>query len=274
MRGELPGVMRRWMLCAVLGLGAYAQGFTNLDFELPRRGPWPPEINAAQLFPGWTPFLEPPFPEFGFPYVLLNDYCIGSPCIGLYSQPAGAPRPARLSVAMDAGGGGPGGYGEMGLRQTGLVPAEARSLRFKASVWGSGGTLVIRLGGRALPLIPVESQADGVVYGADISFAGGQVTELSLGVLADHSEGIRTSASLDDIQFSPAPVEMPGGPPFIEIRQSGPAQRLEIRFSGVLQMAGDPDGPFTGYPGAVSPYFPGVVHGTRFFRTIPHSAPP
>lgn len=263
----------------------WAQSFTNLDFELPMRRPWPPlpppPNQADSLFPGWTPFLEPPYPGFGFPFVLLDNYCIGSPCVGLYSKASLPPIQGRLMVGLDPGGGGPGGFGEMGIRQVGMVPATARSLRFKAQFLDRPGqTLVVRLAGRQLALIPTETQTNYTTIIADISFASGVVSELSLAVLVDFSQNIRSWTYVDDVQFSPMPATPPSGPPSISMEPyvstpPGDYDHLTrlLRFTGVLQIAEHVDGPFTEYPGAVSPYWVFLLGEMRFYRVIGYQDP-
>lgn len=134
-----------------------------------------------------------------------------------------------------------------------------------------GGTLVVRLAGRELTLIPVEILTRYTTFAADISFASGTVSELSLAVLIDFSHGIQTWTYLDDVEFSPRPATPPSAPPSISLVHS--LFDSEIRFNGTLEISGRADGPFTEYPGAVSPYRVGWGGESRFFRAKAYPFP-
>src|SRR5204863_8899967 len=62
------------------------------------------------------------------------------------------------------------------LGQTGLIPADARSLRFTANLDVS--SLFVTFNGQNLPFIPLTSGSNFEVYAADISRFAGQTGEL------------------------------------------------------------------------------------------------
>src|SRR5204863_3675691 len=73
------------------------------------------------------------------------------------------------------------------LAQTGLVPVTALSIRMKVV-----GEISVSLAGQPVPLFPIGSGANYVLYGGDVSQFAGQAVELRLTAFAPpgHTTGI------------------------------------------------------------------------------------
>lgn len=91
------------------------------------------------------------------------------------------------------------------LAQTGLVPTTAQSLQVKAF----GGILEITFAGQAIPLIPLGTGSNYILYGGDISQFAGQTGELQFIAPALPGPNPYNGVRLDSIVFSPNPVPEP-----------------------------------------------------------------
>ncbi len=197
---------RAWALfvtVAVAATSARAQGtFQNLDFEAAKvvfLTPGKPLIATSNALPGWTA-------TFGASQLTAVPYLAGGGAgvvlFGLY----GSSIDGSFSVGIGAGA-----AGDASISQTGLVPADARSLLFKVSYGGavaSRSTDIVSLGGQSLPLVALSSSRAFTLFGADISQSAGQTETLSFYSLASDPQSPPVYA-LDDIAFSPQIVPEP-----------------------------------------------------------------
>ncbi len=100
-----------------------------------------------------------------------------------------------------------GGPGPASLVQTGVVPPDSRSLYFK----GYANQLQVSLGGNPLNFVPLSTETNYILYGADITPFAGQELQLRLTAPIDRNEifPYRTVSFLDSIEFSPQVVPEP-----------------------------------------------------------------
>ncbi len=201
---------RAWTLfftVAVAATSARAQGtFQNLDFEAAKLvflTPGKPLIATSNALPGWTAALGNR-PVAAVPYVAWGGAGVG--LWGIYGSSIDGSFSAGLAATVD---------GTASISQTGLVPADARSLLFKVSYGGAGAsrsTDIVSLGGQSLPLSALSSGAAFTLFGADISRFAGQTETLSFySSLSDPDPLGPPGYALDDIAFSPQIVPEPGG---------------------------------------------------------------
>jgi hypothetical protein len=116
---------------------------------------------------------------------------------------------------LQAGKGGPGlgTPADTILSQTGLVPAGAKSLQFKAYDPFDVSPFVplaVTLGGQQLSLTPLMSAVNFTLYGADFQGWAGKTAELDFIVFAERPHQNNNYVFLDSIQFSDQPVPEPG----------------------------------------------------------------
>jgi hypothetical protein len=205
--------------CVLLALGvssvvASGQGvFRNLNFEaviLPLVTNDPigyDRVLISGAMPGWTGYMGTDAQSL----VAYNNMTIGSSGISLIGPGLfGSSRIEGSYTALLQAGfyfNNPGaGRAETSLRQTGVVPVDARSLLLQVNAFGP---FSVSLGGISLSLIPISAGPNYTLYGADISGFAGLAEELKITALppADLSVG---NVWLDGIQFSTAPVPEPG----------------------------------------------------------------
>jgi hypothetical protein len=167
-----------------------AQGtFQNLDFESARIVYSSPNlVGTTNALPGWVAF-------YGTNQMLAVRY--NSPAginpVGLVGSNV-AVISGSFSVILETDG---------DLRQTGVVPADANSLFFKARWAGVLPVLTVALGGQSLSLTALSSTTNYTLFGAGISGFAGQTAVLSCS-LADGRFVI------DDFEFSPVVIPEPG----------------------------------------------------------------
>jgi hypothetical protein len=200
-------------------LGAQGQGFINLDFETATIPPSQPRsdysdpsswVTASVALPGWSAFLG----TNQLPTVLYNSVTIGSAAVSLM-RVGDSLEPTLEGTFSAVLLGGityvPPGYfiqESASLSQTGLVPADAQSIRFKSRLL-FGNTIEVSLGGQSLPLVPLQVTAAYTLYGADVTTFAGQATELRFtSVIRD---GQFNHWMLDSVQFSPLSIPEPSG---------------------------------------------------------------
>ena len=178
---------------AVAATSVRAQGtFQNLDFEAARLvflGPGSPLIATTNALPGWTAtFGTSQLSQVSYVGGIFGSVELlglsGSAIDGSFSAVIGGDATASASI-----------------RQTGLVPTDARSLQFKVKFSGAvPNEMEVWLGAESLALVPLGAPRGYFLVGADISSFAGQTETLSF------SGGL---FALDDIEFSPQLVPEP-----------------------------------------------------------------
>lgn len=192
------------ILCAASAFAISANGqetFQNLDFESAQLvftdSPFNNLVATTNALPGWTAYLgSSPISEVAY----NSDGGIGIAPIKLVGMGHGEIN-GDFSIWLSWRPSG--GLGGGSIAQSGLVPADAQSLIFKASML-QDGALVVSLDDQTLSYTPLAVGPNYTVYGADIS------------ALADQNETLGFSAALDlgavildDIEFSSQPIPEP-----------------------------------------------------------------
>jgi len=174
-----------------------AQGtFRNLDFESAQLvfidSPTNHWLATTNALPGWSAFSET--------NQLANiQYGINggiTPSVWLSSQTNRGSIDGFFSVGL-----GETVFYTGSISQTGLVPANARSLLFEMI---TGGAISVSLGGQNLSYIAISNALNYTLYGADISSFAGQIETLNFSAVVNYGGGL-----LDDIQFSTLSVPEP-----------------------------------------------------------------
>ncbi len=208
MRQELRTIVFALILLRATGPIGLAQGtFVNLNFEAANLSPVPPGqsggyVSSLDAIPGWTGLIG----TNQVTQVLHNDLTLGNASIdviGPYWSGGGIIEGQYTVVLQPGVNPGGGGYTSASISQTGLVPADARSLQFRAGVFSP---ISVSLGGRSLSLAALGTGPYYTLYGADISWFAGQTGALVITALA----GPNTTDSFDSFVFSSMPVPEPG----------------------------------------------------------------
>jgi hypothetical protein len=179
-----------------------AQGtFQDLDFEAARlifvsTNGVGRQIPTTDALPGWEAFS-------GTDQLPTVTYDQGGafPSVELMSSNAAPGVSGNFAVFVSPST--VAGYGPGSISQTALVPANAQSLLFDMTIFGSVG-LSVSLGGQQLSYTIISSYpySHYSLYGANISAFAGKTETLTFSALD-------TGAVLDDIQFSSQPVPEP-----------------------------------------------------------------
>ncbi len=197
------------VIAAVLTQPLCGQGtFQNLDFEsatIPQTQPAGP-VDIASALPGWNAYVATNR-QTG---VFYNEISVGSARISLLGTNAGfgfGSIEGGFSLLLQAGvANGPGGVlvqADVSISQSGVVPATAESIRFKAQP--GLGTLAVSLAGLDLPFFPLTTGTNYTLYGADVSALAGQTAELRFVAVAP----LPNNWNLDSIVFSNQPIPEP-----------------------------------------------------------------
>lgn len=184
-----------------------AAPFVNLDFESSQVTPLPIDsmevVPTSVAFPGWTALLR----GFSQSTVGHNRVSLGTPQIailgpttffGIVQGQFTAVLQSQPDVSVFVG-------------QTGLIPADAKSLRFEAVLGYSSLPVtypVVSVGGTTLQLVSLGFRGDVRLFGADVSSFAGQEQDLRIGSVSGPSEGLK-DLYLDAISFSPDPIPEP-----------------------------------------------------------------
>jgi hypothetical protein len=204
-----------WMALISVALmrNATGQGFVNLDFESANisQNQGLGIVNTVDALPGWNVFDAADGPqtqmEFeGFiggvglptPWVTL----LGTHNIGDGSSIEGGFSVYLSGIVVETPGEMDAPAGS--INQTGLVPANAQSILFKAQSGSFAASFVVTLDGQNIPYVPLATTPNYTLYGGDISAFAGQVSELAF------TAGIYGIGwNLDSIEFSSQPVPEP-----------------------------------------------------------------
>lgn len=209
MRSRLSGLLL--VACLILTPKAPAQAnFVNLNFEgatFVSIGGSPFDVEFVPAFPGWTGYAG----GIELSMALHNTVYLNSAGIGLQTSPgnnAAWVLEGSQTASLQAGIRYLGtGIISTALAQTGLIPADARSLQFRSNSFG-GIPLAVSLNGQPLPLFTLGTGPNHTLYGVDLTGWAGQVAELRFTSDPNPSTG-RGMRLLDDITFSTQPVPEP-----------------------------------------------------------------
>jgi hypothetical protein len=187
----------------------HAQGtFQNLDFEDavivpdPLNPYCPYAVYANQAIPGWTAVgLFSPSDIF---YIYVSG---GATSVSLLGTEGGirgvfSPLDGAFSVLLCGGATLPTGAS---ISQTGLVPADARSILFKAWGFTPFHTLFVSLGGQNVSFSAISTGPGYTLYSGDISAFAGQTEQLTFSTPL----GVKNYWKIDDIQFSSRSIPEP-----------------------------------------------------------------
>jgi hypothetical protein len=154
-------------------LSALAQGtFQNLNFEEAIPNPYSGSISAANAIPDWTAEIG------GVPQtqIVQNFFSTGDPEVVLITpnNPQLPPLEGSYSVLLT------GSFiASASISQTGLIPAGTQSLLFDAESEPGSETLALLIGSQTVPFVPVATEPNYTVYGANISAWGGHTETLT-----------------------------------------------------------------------------------------------
>lgn len=199
------------VLSSTAGLAGGADAFENLNFESAVITPVGGDIYQRVVFedalPGWTGQVGGVTENLA----LFNNRFLDSAGIGLQGPGSLSPvfQGNDMATLMAGGRLGSEEWVDASLVQTGLVPADARSLRFAASLSGApGSSFEVSLGGQALPLQVLETTDTYRYYGIDVSLLAGEISTLAFTVHPVPGVG-GGYLELDAIRFSPLAVPEP-----------------------------------------------------------------
>jgi hypothetical protein len=186
--------------------------FNNLDFEQASPVPivgnpnYPYAVSPSSALPDWSGSIN------GVPLtqVMLNTYSFGAASVDLFGPGWNNVNPGIIegndAVFLQAFF---PSQGNVSIWQTGTVPADAESLRYKAwSFIAPDNTLSISFGGNTLSPVLISSGQSSAgqdydVYGVNIAPYAGQTGQLEFSAMAN---GTETQVELDDITFSTTTV--------------------------------------------------------------------
>jgi hypothetical protein len=195
------------LLCALTRGGAQAQGtFHNLGFESANLPAIPPgqyggSVSSLDALPFWTCFLG----SNQVTQVLHNNFTLGQASIDILGPnwSYGYILDGQYTVVLQPGAGGSGYDVGASISQTGLVPADAQSLQFRARF---SSPIEVSLGGQVLSVIPIGAGTDYTLYGANIPVSeAGQVATWTITALP----GPNTFTYFDALAFSSFQVPEP-----------------------------------------------------------------
>jgi hypothetical protein len=207
-----------WCIGVLLGrFCGSAQGtFQNLDFEQANiiyLSPASPFIASSNAFPGWTVYAN------GSPQLIVSHDQVYPPAVAGIGEniPPVAHQVLDGKFSAILGGLGLTGGQTASIGQSGVVPADAKSLRFLEDEPFS-----VFFAGHSIPLQDLGNGPNSsTILGADISAYAGQYGQLVF------QAGIGGVYLLDDITFSTQPIPEPGA---LSILCLG-ALMLSLRFS-------------------------------------------
>jgi PEP-CTERM motif len=202
---RIPAIIQS-IMAAICVSSAQGQGvFQNLDFESAAisQNQGLGVVNTTDALPGWNVYFGPNGPQAQVDFeglisswvVLLgtNNIGDGSSIEGEFSIYL-----TGQQVAFPGEADSPAGS----INQTGLVPANAESILFKAQP--GTASFVVSLDGQNITLTDLATGPNYTLFGGDISAFAGQTSELAF------TAGIfGTGWNLDSIEFSPEAVPEP-----------------------------------------------------------------
>ncbi|MEO6182618.1 MAG: hypothetical protein ABIP71_05880 [Verrucomicrobiota bacterium] len=189
----------------------FSQGFVNLGFESAVITPIPNDgyqrVQFAAALPGWTGRSGSNIESAA----LYNNLYLDSTGIGIHgtNSPYAPVISGKYSVYLQARWAlnQPPLLAEASLSQTGLVPLDSQSLRFR----GGGNNFYVSLNGQTLSLMPMGIDTTGFTfYGADVTMFSGNMCELRFTAAPTGQTYFdRASLYFDSISFSSQAVPEP-----------------------------------------------------------------
>jgi hypothetical protein len=188
---------------ALLGWEGKSQGFVNLNFEsttLASNGT-PSTVATTVGLPGWDATIG----GVSQSTILYNNGTLGNSAVAIQGYNVFSPTIAgNFSAALTAGA-----TGNASISQTGLIPADTLSLLFESYTTGNGlPTLSVTINGQNISISPLQTTANYILYGGDISSFADQTVNLAFTAVSDYPQGFGYYV-LDNIQFSNTAVPEP-----------------------------------------------------------------
>jgi hypothetical protein len=197
------------IVAVIFVLSARGQGsFQNLDFEAATVSQTQAFnfVQTSDALPGWAVCYGTAETQN---YILFDTFIVGAPQVDLLDANNGG-IDGDFSVFIQGGNVVGAGIGNVSatdaiISQTGLVPAGAQSILFKAQ--SGTDSLLMSLDGQNIPFVALATGANYILYGGDISALANQFSQpLELEFTA---EGIGTGWNIDSIEFLSQPVPEP-----------------------------------------------------------------
>lgn len=199
---------------------APAQAFINLDFEqavlTPVNPGDPPDnyyFSVASALPGWTAQIG----NSPVSYIHLSPYALDETAVQLVAPGSGFPAiQGNFSVDLYGANFFSGvGSATASISQTGLVPVDAKSIKFlvNESFQSIESFPTLTLNGTVIPLL-TESTSGGIVtLVGDVSSFAGTTEKLQFSAtptsVPGHDATFENEFLLDSISFSPTPAPEP-----------------------------------------------------------------
>jgi len=200
-------------LCTIIlacALQTFAQGtFINLGFEsaviIPVPGDPYSRVQFTEALPGWIGTINGSLET----RALYNKMFLDSGGIGIQGPGSGATLSGSYTAMLQSGYAltGPPALAISSLSQTGMVPGDARSLKFKVAAYGPFQVL---MNDQALSLTPLLVTSSYTVYGANIEAFAGASSKLTFTVNPKQNPPVISTVLFDDIEFSVQSVPEPG----------------------------------------------------------------
>ena len=186
----------------------FSQGtFRNLDFENPTialtngAGPYPTD----DALPGWTVKIGT-IEQHEIYYDILAGNFSSVGLIGFHPAAQYSALDGQLSVILQCWNLTANPL-EASISQTGLIPADARSLWFKAQP--DLGVLQVSLGGQIVPIYAIMPGPNYTLYGGSIEQFANQNLELKFTSFGPAAPGAYYGWNLDSIMFLPESIPEP-----------------------------------------------------------------
>src|SRR5712692_9576340 len=177
-----------YIISLITACSAQAQGtFRNLDFEAATLVAIPGDpygrVEFAQALPGWTGYVG----GVQETSALYDNIFLDSSGIGILDQFSsfGGLIQGNFTVLLQAGLRlGTGQPADTTLSQAGFIPSGVQSLEFKVHTTLAPADFPVTLGGQTLVLVPLQTDSNFTLYGADVHSLAGGTARLNFTVLA------------------------------------------------------------------------------------------
>lgn len=205
MKNSLVAPLVCCLICASASQTSAQGTFENLGFEGVKNvpSPWQHQLfmPATDALPGWNCYIgETPIGVVAYEGIALDSAYVGIVSrTNEYAPRCPFPGDYALSLQYGVTGSSQGvfSYSPAAVAQSGLVPAEAQSIRLIATY-----PFLVTFEGDPIPLVPLRSEGDYAIYGGDISLYAGQSGELRITSYSHFNY-------LDAVTFSPVPIPEP-----------------------------------------------------------------